>query len=60
MNLYLVSLQYIRDPLAFVYNSYVLRVCLPAFEHDPSSPPLKIQCERYKNTWTGIPICRGM
>ncbi|CAM4935155.1 unnamed protein product [Rotaria socialis] len=55
-----VSLQYIRDPLAFVYNSYVLRICLPNFEHDPSSPPLKIKCQRHENTWTGIPICRAI
>ncbi|CAF0876222.1 unnamed protein product [Rotaria sordida] len=53
-----VSLQYIRDPLAFVYNSYVLRVCLPNFEHDPLSPSLKIQCQYNTNNWTGIPICR--
>ncbi|CAF0734799.1 unnamed protein product [Adineta steineri] len=55
---YNVSLQYIRDPLAFVYSSYVLRTCLPNFEHDPLSPPLKIQCQRDTHTWTGIPICR--
>ncbi|CAF3978899.1 unnamed protein product [Rotaria sp. Silwood2] len=53
-----VSLQYVRDPLAFVYNSYVVRVCLPNFEHDSFSPPLKIQCQRNTNNWTGIPICR--
>ncbi|UJR36530.1 hypothetical protein I4U23_029251 [Adineta vaga] len=57
---YNVSLQYIHDPLAFVYDSYVLRECLPNFEHDPSSPPLKIRCQRDTNTWTGIPICRAI
>lgn len=45
--------------MAFVYNSYVLRVCLPNFEHDSSSPSLKIQCQRHTRTWTGIPICRS-
>ena len=55
-----VSLQYIRDPMAFVYDSYVLRMCLPNFEHDPSSPPLKIRCERSTNAWTGIPICQSL
>jgi hypothetical protein len=55
----LVSLQYVRDPLAFVYDSYVLRICLPNFRHDPTSAPLKIQCQRSTKTWTGTPICRG-
>ena len=54
----LVSLQYIRDPMAFIYNSYVLRVCLPNFIHDSNSSPLKIRCQRQTKTWTGVPICR--
>ncbi|CAF0941224.1 unnamed protein product [Adineta ricciae] len=57
---YNVSLQYIRDPQAFVYNSYVLRECLPNFEHNPSSPSLTIRCQRSTNTWTGTPICRAI